>query len=147
MKMENFLTILRSKTNPDLPLKTSFEKGFELFYNFLIDTFKRKEEEVAIFILDDRNILKFLYPIYLRKAGAIPKDYKKSFVWRLINAQKGIIDNDFKTAIHLNFFENAKEKNKSPEPIEKIMGLPLIKNDKVYGAIEISKKGKDEISA
>ncbi len=149
MEKENFLKLIKSKSNQKLHPKVAFESVFELLYEYLKDTFKRKEDEVAIFILDKRNILNFLYPAYLGKVGVIPKDYKKSFVWRLIEEKRGIIDNNFETAIHLHFFESAKDKKKDlpHDPIQKIMGIPLVKDDLIFGAIEISKKGKNLNSA
>ncbi len=152
MDRENFLKLLKAKTEEKIPDEVAFENGFQLFYQYLISLFNRKEDEVALFILDDREILKFLYPTFLRKSGAIPKNYRKSFVWKLISQKKGFIDNEFDKAEHLKFFESVREKRyvrpeerkkeRPPVAIQKIIGVPLMKGEKVFGAVEVSKKGE-----
>lgn len=101
-----------------------------------------KEDEVAILIMDNMKNLRFHRPQYLEKAGSIPTGYSRSFVTKVLQSGRPAIENRFHSTQHLVLFEEFKRNNPNVQPIQKMMCIPLLaKGGKVFGALEISKKG------
>ena len=108
--------------------------------------FQVKSDEVAILqLVQNNNILAFLYPIKLQKVGSIPMTNTVSLAVRTAREKRPEAINSFATQKHPTVFEAVDlgvEHNKEKNPIQKIMSAPLIADGKVVGVVQISRKGK-----
>ena len=114
-----------------------------LLHANIVKIMEVSDDEVAILLLDQKGTLHFYSPDYLVNSGTIPASYTKSFVAKVLHEGRPKIENHFQTIDHLSLFEEFKKKNPNQLPIQKMLCVPLISNGKPYGAIEISKKGKN----
>jgi transcriptional regulator with GAF, ATPase, and Fis domain len=109
--------------------------------------FNVKSDEVAIFhLIQNGNVLAFLYPIKLQKVGSIPMTNTVSLAVRTAREKRPEAINSFATQKHPTVFEAVDlgvEHNKEKNPIQKIMSAPLIAEGKVVGVVQISRKGKN----
>ena len=113
-------------------------------------TFSVKLDEIAILqLVQNGNILAFLYPFKLQKVGSIPMTSTVSLAVRTAREKRPEAINSFATQKHPTIFEavdlgmETKEKN----AIQKIMSAPLIADGKVVGVVQISRKGKTSPAA
>jgi transcriptional regulator with GAF, ATPase, and Fis domain len=106
-----------------------------------------KSDEVAIFhLVQNGNVLAFLYPIKLQKVGSIPMTNTVSLAVRTAREKRPEAINSFAQQKHPTVFEAVDlgvEHNKEKNPIQKIMSAPLIADGKVMGVVQISRKGKN----
>ena len=116
--------------------------------------FKVKETEVAIFRLDqEHQDLCFVWPKRLTKAGHVPLSARESLVARTSREGRAHLDNRFPNTRHASIFERVnaadpKSKESTPAlPIQKIMSAPLLLDDRVVGAIQLSRRGLDADAA
>jgi hypothetical protein len=109
--------------------------------------FQVKFDEVAIFhLVQNGNVLAFLYPIKLQKVGSIPMTNTVSLAVRTAREKRPEAINSFAQQKHPTVFEAVDlgvEHNKEKNPIQKIMSAPLIADGKVMGVVQISRKGKN----
>ncbi len=109
--------------------------------------FSVKSDEVAIFqLIQNGNVLAFLFPIKLQKVGSIPMTNTVSLAVRTAREKRPEAINSFATQKHPTVFEAVDlgvEHNKEKNPIQKIMSAPLIADGKVMGVVQISRKGKN----
>src|SRR5579864_8115255 len=114
----------------------------EISKNFAVKT-----DEVAILhLVQNNNVLAFLYPIKLQKVGSIPMTNTVSLAVRTAREKRPEAINSFATQKHPTVFEAVDlgvEHNKEKNPIQKIMSAPLIADGKVVGVVQISRKGKN----
>ena len=105
--------------------------------------------EVAIFMFDDKQeIVSFLWPVRLRKAGTLPLSAHNSLVTRTIREKRAFLDNSFVTTPHASIFEQFRmDSETSPQPIQKIMSAPLSHNGEIKGVVQVSRKGPSSESA
>ncbi len=113
-------------------------------------TFSVKLDEVAILhLVQNGNILAFLYPFKLQKVGSIPMTSATSLAVRTAREKRPEAINSFASQKHPTIFEavdlgtDSKEKN----AIQKIMSAPLIADGKVVGVVQVSRKGKNSPTA
>lgn len=109
----------------------------------------RKHEVALLFI--DRRMLRFLYPLELKAAGAIPLT-SSAVAARTANSKRGEIFNNFVTVQHSSIFETIKigtsETASDPLTIQKMMSVPVLgQNGAILGVMQISRKGYDVRSA
>ncbi len=102
--------------------------------------FRVTEHEVAIFRLRD-DALSFLVPEKLGSMGTIPLSAATTSVAaRTALTKRGELLNNFMTTKHISFFEGIKLGESSKLPIHKLMTLPILKDGKVVGVVQISRK-------
>jgi GAF domain-containing protein len=107
-----------------------------------------QRNEVALFRLE-KNSLRFLFPIELRAAGAIPLS-GSAVAARTAATRAPLLSNNFARVKHVSLFESIKlstsEDNQGNEqlPIQRIISVPVIdgKNN-VVGVVQVSRKGLD----
>jgi hypothetical protein len=150
MKIPEFCQALEKalvdEANPDNRLK--------LFSSALQQAFRVKEDEVALFRIDqETQELCFVWPKKLIKSGRIPVNARDSLSARTVREGKPHLDNRFSNTRHASIFErislgDQKDKVKAPAlPIQKIMSAPLLEGTMVKGVVQLSRKGLDPDSA
>lgn len=113
--------------------------------------FQVRQHEVALLFVD-RRMLRFLFPVELRAAGAIPLS-STAVAARTANTNRGELFNNFVTVQHSSIFETIKlgtaENGQSdPMTIQKMMSVPIVgQTGTVLGVIQVSHKGYDVRSA
>ena len=96
------------------------------------------------------DLLRFVFPEYLRTTGAIPLS-SKAVAAHTALSKKAEIFNNFARVKHASIFETIKpeaadtwDEPAPPSPIQKLMSVPIMdRNSNVAGVIQISRKGLD----
>ncbi|MSO19082.1 MAG: GAF domain-containing protein [Acidobacteria bacterium] len=117
--------------------------------------FSVKLDEVAVLeLVQNDSILAFVYPVKLKKAGSIPMSTTNSLATRTVREKRPEMINNFPAQKHPTVFESISldaPDNKTPkidlQPIQKIMSVPLLAENKAVGVIQISRKGKSPTTA
>jgi hypothetical protein len=105
-------------------------------------------DEVAILALNEKaRCLQFLVPEKLHKIGSIPMTSAGALVVRTARDRRPEIINNFPVARHVSFFEAVPLSEQTADPIQKILSAPIIVDEKVIGVIQVSRKGKNLVSA
>jgi hypothetical protein len=109
-----------------------------------------RQHEVALLYLE-RRMLRFLYPLELKAAGAIPLT-STAVAARTANSKRPELFNNFVTVQHSSIFETIKigtsDAPSDPLTIQKMMSAPVFgPNKMLLGVIQISRKGYDLRSA
>ncbi len=109
-----------------------------------------RQHEVALLQLD-RRMLRFLYPVELKAAGAIPLT-STAVAARTANNKRPELFNNFVSVQHSSIFETIKigtsDAPADPMTIQKMMSVPVLGPNKVVvGVIQVSRKGYDLRSA
>ena len=109
----------------------------------------RKHEVALLFV--DRRMLRFMYPLELKAAGAIPLT-SSAVAARTVNTKRPELFNNFVSVQHSSIFETVKLANpdhqSDPLTIQKMMSVPVIaQNGTVLGVLQVCKKGFDLRSA
>lgn len=112
----------------------------------LAKIFRVQQTEVALLRLDG-GLLRFVFPEHLRTTGSIPLS-SKAVAAHTALSKKPEIFNNFARVKHASIFETIRqgsiEENAAPAPIQKLMSVPIIGQDKkVIGVIQISRKAVD----
>lgn len=113
--------------------------------------FQVRQHEVAMLFVD-RRMLRFLFPVELRAAGAIPLS-STAVAARTANTKRSELSNNFVVVQHSSIFETVKlgtaENGQSdPMTIQKMMSVPVVGQSGVLlGVIQVSRKGYDVRSA
>ena len=110
--------------------------------------FNVKSTEIALLELDG-NLLKFIYPAELRKAGAIPLS-SSAVAARTARTKRSELFNSFERVKHSSVFEVVKlgEAGTNSEVIQKLMSVPVLaKAGEVIGVIQVSRKAQRVASA
>ncbi len=119
----------------------------------LAGAFSVREHEVAVFWLD-RTMLRFLFPVALQAAGAIPLT-GKAVVARTATSQRSELFNNFPRVQHNSLYEkiNLREEEENvatqdPMTIQKLMSVPIRNaTGETIGVVQVSRKGFSLISA
>ena len=119
----------------------------------LAGAFSVREHEVAIFWLD-RTMLRFLFPVALQAAGAIPLT-GKAVVARTATSQRSELFNNFPRVQHNSLYEKIKlaeaEEDvaaQDPMTIQKLMSAPIPgATGETIGVVQVSRKGFSLISS
>ncbi|MCM0081029.1 GAF domain-containing protein [Geomonas sp. Red32] len=101
------------------------------------------KSEVAFFLYDpDQDCLNFAWPHELRNSGSIPISATRSLVANTAREKRAMINNSFASTPHLFVFEAyGKEKGL---PIQRIMSVPILRDDQVRGVLQVSRKGTND---
>lgn len=104
--------------------------------------------EVALLRVE-KGSLRFVFPPELRAAGVIPMS-SSAVAARTVATGTSLLSNSFARVKHVSLFESVKlgaseDHNSGSEqmPIQKIMSVPVSREGKVLGAIQVSRKGLD----
>jgi hypothetical protein len=114
----------------------------------LCQVFTVKPDEVAIYAFDTRNeSLRFIWPVKLRSAGAVPLSAHQSLVAKTARDKAATMENSFANTPHLSIFEKFKIDISVGEPIQKIMSAPLLAGNEIAGVIQVCRKGENPTAA
>ncbi len=107
--------------------------------------FKVKQTEVG-FLWCEEGFLKFLFPIELQAAGAIPLT-SSAIAARTATTKQAEIFNNFPQVPHHTIFEQirlngSQPLNEMPDPIQKLISAPIVsEGGGVLGVIQVCRKG------
>lgn len=139
-----------AKVDKHLSGITDTDQRLEVTADILSQAFRVGTDEVAIFILDpEKDILHFLWPRKLKSIGFLPLSSIDSLAARTVRENKPFVNNRFASVHHASIFERVRLDAKAgkPQPIQKIISVPIPGTDRLHGAIQVSRKGEnaDEI--
>jgi hypothetical protein len=110
-------------------------------------TFACKADEVAILILtSDSRHLRFAAPRKFAELGTIPTSKRESIAVNVFLKQAGEVMNNVPMVRHVSFFESVKLRDK-PEPIQKMITVPIQLSGETVGIAQISRKGESPAAA
>jgi len=111
--------------------------------------FSVRPDEVAILATTpDEKFLRFLVPEQLRNVGTIPVNSTSALVSRTAREKRAEVINNFTIARHSTVFEAVPLDSKQRgDPIQKIMSVPVMAENKVAGVLQVSRKGKSVTTA
>ena len=111
-------------------------------------TFGVKKTEVALLEIAG-SLLKFLYPVELKTAGAIPLS-SSAVAARTARTKRAELFNSFTQVKHSSIFEVVRlgDSGLDAETIQKLMSAPvLVESGTVIGVIQVSRKAPRPASA
>jgi len=99
-------------------------------------------DEVALLeIVAPGRGLRFLLPEKLRKMGFIPLTSTTALAARTARLRRPEIINNFSTSPHASVFEGVPLDGRQGQIIQKIMSAPIVREKKVVGVVQVSRKG------
>ena len=105
-----------------------------------------KADEVALLAVSHRRRhLYFLVPHVLKNVGFIPLTSNSALAARTARDSRPEINNNFSAVRHAAVFEGVK--TATAKSIQKIISAPILFEEKVVGAMQISRKGGSLVSA
>ncbi len=106
--------------------------------------FSVRPDEVALLATTpDDKFLRFVVPEKLQNVGTIPVNSTSAMVSRTAREKRSEIINNFTSARHSTVFEAVPlESKQRGDPIQKIMSVPVQKENKVVGVLQVSRKGR-----
>jgi hypothetical protein len=108
----------------------------------LAKCFSVESDEVAVLALHAKQqALRFVLPQLLSPVGTIPLTSNVAVVSRTVRERRSEVINNLGTARHLSVFEGVPLGRRDGEYIQKIMSAPILEEQKVVGAVQISRKG------
>ncbi len=142
------LDIFCNKLDAHLTNCTSDEERLRTAMRATIKVFHVSLEEIALLTLHDNNenMLCFRWPEKLGKAGSIPLSAHNALAARTVRDNRPFTNNSFSSEPHATIFEQVKLDAVPQLPIQKILSVPLQKENRAKGVVQISRKGKDEQS-
>jgi len=123
---------------------TDPEKRLEAAAGILAQAYKVTVDEVAIFVLDnEKDILHFWWPRKLKSIGFLPLSSIDSLAARTVRENKPFVNNRFASVHHASIFERVRLEPSAdkPQPIQKIISVPIPGAERIRGAIQVSRKG------
>ena len=104
-------------------------------------------DEVAIFLLDhEKDLIYFHWPLKLKKMGFVPLSSHDSLAAKTAREDKSFLNNRFSSVHHASIFEKIKleDGDEKPQPIQKIMSVPIPGEDRSKGVVQVCRKGLSE---
>ncbi|NIQ96282.1 MAG: GAF domain-containing protein [Desulfuromonadales bacterium] len=127
----------------------AIEGALEPAAGVLSRVFAVQPDEVAFFKIDqEKGILRFMWPDRLKKIGFLPLSSHDSLAARTAREKKLFVENSFSSKRHASVFEKVKltPQQETPQPIQKIMSVPIPKGKEVVGVVQVSRKAPDKAS-
>lgn len=104
--------------------------------------FGAKTDEVAILVVTtDGKHLRFLSPRKFSELGTIPVTKRDSIAVNILGRKAGEAINNVPMVKHVAFFESVKLRDR-PVPIQKMITVPILHDEKAIGVAQISRKGE-----
>ena len=104
--------------------------------------FGAKTDEVAILMVTtDGKHLRFLSPRKFSELGTIPVTKRDSIAVNILGRKAGEAINNVPMVKHVAFFESVKLRDR-PVPIQKMITVPILYDEKAIGVAQISRKGE-----
>ncbi len=150
MKLDEFCKTLERR----LAATHEYQETLQFAALALQQAFKVKSDEVAFLLLDTAtDSIGFVWPKKLSSAGNIPLSSRGSLAALTIRENNSQLHNNFSSKYHAAIFEQirldeskAKDNAKEPSaqrPIQKIMSVPLTREQAITGAVQVCRKGSD----
>jgi GAF domain-containing protein len=112
--------------------------------------FKVHEDEVAILRIEETRLI-FVYPMKLHDVGYIPLNATASVAGRTAASKKAEVINNFAQTRHVSVFESVElttnqhivldDKHHDKPVIQKLMSVPVLKDGKSVGVVQVCRKG------
>ena len=136
------------KLDGHLAARAPGAERYEVMIPALRQAFNLHPDEIAVLTADRENdVLRFHWPAKLQKSGTIPITSRDSLAARTFRENKAVANNRFAAIYHASIFEQVKlapEATERPQPIQKILSVPLPGSDGApIGVIQLSRKGAD----
>ena len=107
-----------------------------------------KPDEVAILAITGKGLmLRFLVPTKLQTVGTIPLSSTNALAAKTARERRAEIQNNFANARHASVFEGVPLGRNPGETIQKIMSAPILRDGKIAGVIQISRKARSQDTA
>ena len=117
----------------------------------LCQIYKVQPGEVAFFSYQpEARALAFRWPQRLARSGTIPLSSGDALIARTVLENKGFVNNHFASARHVAIFEQIRtdpDPSAAPQPIQKIMSVPLQRDGEITGVVQVCRKGGDQAAA
>jgi GAF domain-containing protein len=140
------MTLAEYCSNLDAVLKgaASDDERLERMAGAIGQLFRVTLDEVAIFMFDrEQEMIRFIWPVRLKNAGALPLSAHASLVARTVRDNRTYLDNSFSTTPHASIFELFRlGPEHPPAPIQKIMSAPAVCDGVIRGVVQVSRKGR-----
>lgn len=128
---------------------TTREERIVAMVNFLSSHFHVAKDEVALLLPEERMglpALRFHWPLFLRDSasGYVLLSSKQAIAAATARNHTTFVDNCFTCVPHTSIFEvipAKKEETKKPDPIQKIISVPLSTTEANTGVLQLSRKG------
>jgi hypothetical protein len=109
--------------------------------------FNTQQDEVALLILSrDGRHLRFVAPRKLAALGSIPLSKRDSIAVGVLQKKSPELMNNVPMVRHVSFFESIKLRDKVV-PIQKMVSVPILHDQKAIGVAQISRKGESAAAA
>jgi GAF domain len=134
--LEQILDELEKMPPPPLP------EALGCFSSAIAEIFQLKPDEVAILeIMPPGRMLRFVVPAKLGSTGTIPLNSASALVARTARMRRPGIINNFSTLPHASVFEGVPLGRGQQESIQKILSAPILRENRVIGVVQLSRKG------
>jgi hypothetical protein len=110
--------------------------------------FRAQPDEVAILeVLPPGKLLRFVLPERLRTVGSIPLTSGSALAARTARERRSDILNNFPSVRHASVFEGVPLGRRSDVAIQKLMSVPIIRENRVVGVVQVCRKGISPMDA
>jgi hypothetical protein len=141
-ELERLLEQLEKQAEPLLP------ESLERVATAIAAAFRLKSDEVAILeILPSGKLLRFVLPEKLRAVGSIPLTSSSALAARTARERRSDIVNNFPSFRHASVFEGVPLGRRYDEAIQKMMSVPILRENRVIGVAQLCRKGSSPIDA
>ncbi|HVA95732.1 MAG TPA: GAF domain-containing protein [Candidatus Dormibacteraeota bacterium] len=118
-------------------------EALEKIANALGRLFGVDSDEVAVLSLNAKaKTLKFVIPEKLSTIGTIPLSSATALAARTARERRPELVNNFSSSRHASVFEGVPLGRDPRETIQKIMSAPVLRQTRVCGVVQISRKGR-----
>ena len=136
-----------SKLDSHLATIESVDARIKAAAEIMSKAFKVTSSEVAIFLLDhEKDLIHFHWPLKLKKMGFVPLSSHDSLAAKTARENKSFLNNRFSSVHHASIFEKVRLEGgeEKPQPIQKIMSVPIPGDERSKGVVQVSRKGASE---
>ena len=141
-EFEGLLDQLEKQAEPPGP------EALESVSGAVAKLFGVQPDEVAILELHTASkALKFVIPGKLRAVGSIPLTSSAALAARTVRERRSDVINNFAHSRHASVFEGVPLGRAQGVCIQKLMSAPILREGKVLGVAQISRKGESALDS
>jgi hypothetical protein len=140
--LDEFLAELADSPAPTAP------ENLAVLAEKLSHAFGVKTDEVAVLgVVGNGKHLQFVIPEKLRAVGTIPLNSTNALASRTAREKRADVENSFANSRHASVFEGVPLGPGTNEMIQKIMSVPIVREAKVAGVVQVCRKGRSKQQA
>lgn len=141
-ELEKLIDQLEKEAEPLPP------ESLERVAKAIAGVFRVQSDEVAVLeILPPGKLLRFVLPEKLRAVGSIPLTSSSALAARTARERRSDIVNNFPSFRHASVFEGVPMGRRYDEAIQKMMSVPILRENRVVGVVQVCRKGISPIDA